>query len=168
MHSLAVISPEQIWKKDVNRLLTYRSQQAVLRLGNGNVGATKLFVKTPKKWAILGAESFSWGRLCRPGVKELWSLSTSLSDNKWSTAITITCWSAVCQLGTISFLKLLILELVLAELRTPNSPVRGLCEVSSWRNLSRFAVGSSMSIYRVIRKSLCTWWLQYKKHAKIF
>jgi hypothetical protein len=22
--------------------------------------------------------------------------------------------------------------------------------------------------YRVIKKSLCTWWLQYKKHAKIF
>jgi hypothetical protein len=23
-------------------------------------------------------------------------------------------------------------------------------------------------IYKVIKKSLCTWWLQYKKHAKIF
>jgi hypothetical protein len=27
---------------------------------------------------------------------------------------------------------------------------------------------SLFSLYRVIKKSLCTWWLQYKKQAKIF
>jgi hypothetical protein len=41
-------------------------------------------------------------------------------------AITITCWSAVCQLGSISFFILLIVEMVLADLQTPNSLVRGL------------------------------------------
>jgi hypothetical protein len=43
-----------------------------------------------------------------------------------ATAITITCWSAVCQLGSISFLNLLIVELVLADIQPPNSLVRGL------------------------------------------
>jgi len=34
--------------------------------------------------------------------------------------------------------------------------------VSLWGKYIQFFVS-----YRVIEKSLCTWWLQYKKHAKI-
>jgi hypothetical protein len=41
-------------------------------------------------------------------------------------AITITCPSAVCQLVSISFLKLLIVELVPADLQVPKSLIRGL------------------------------------------
>jgi len=41
-------------------------------------------------------------------------------------AITITSWSAICQLEIISFLNLLIVELVLADSQTSNSLVGGL------------------------------------------
>jgi len=43
-----------------------------------------------------------------------------------ATAITITCWSAVYQLGSISFLNLLVVELVLADFKPPKPLVRGL------------------------------------------
>jgi hypothetical protein len=43
---------------------------------------------------------------------------------------------------------------------------------SGWHALSTTHSSGSHShipkLYRMIKNSLCTWWLQYKKHAKIF
>jgi hypothetical protein len=36
--------------------------------------------------------------------------------------------------------------------------IRGTANTRMWK----------CALYRVIKKSLCTWWLQHKKHAKIF
>jgi len=43
-----------------------------------------------------------------------------------ATAITITCWSAVCQVGHISCYNLLSVELVLMDLRALGALVEGL------------------------------------------
>jgi len=46
-------------------------------------GRSKIIRSKQRETVNRGPGSTCWGRLCQPEVKELWSLSVRLCDNKW-------------------------------------------------------------------------------------
>lgn len=80
----------------------------------------------PQRNGNSGCRTLLLGEAMAAKGQAVWFFAYEPRRQQMATAITVTCQSAVCQLGSISFLNLLIVELVLADLQAPNSLVRGL------------------------------------------
>jgi hypothetical protein len=147
----------------------------------GQASMTDFFeVSIPSSWMMKLRDTVSLGPALRINLAPLYRrIKQSGRGSTWHEATIFNmlftncpCWTLVSQVwATEARLVSVSCALFWVDMQRVLLRMERMCLKKGDRKEQKWisvAVDSYSGMYRVVKKSLCTWWLQYKKHAKIF